>query len=281
MDGIFLIDKPEDISSFDVIRILKKKFHIDKIGHAGTLDPFASGLLVILVGKATKLSDLLIQEDKHYETIFSFGTHTNTYDKTGLIMDKNDVIPSLENITDALHQMKSYEQEPPMFSALKVSGKKLYELARQDITIERDKRHVDIYSYQITSYIYPHMSLQLHVSKGTYIRSIAVDLAQRLNTFAHIKTLRRLKSGIYTIESAHTLDSVTIDHLIPIENLLQSYPRIVVSDYIVSKIKDGLTLDQRQYDQPNMFVVCNQKGDMVALYKPFENGQYKPMIVFA
>jgi len=281
MDGIFLIDKPEDISSFDVIRILKKKFQIDKIGHAGTLDPFASGLLVILVGKATKLSDVLIQEDKLYETIFSFGTHTNTYDKTGLIIDKNDVIPSLENIKDALYHMKSYEQEPPMFSAIKVSGKKLYELARQDISIEREKRHVDIYAFDIASYEYPFISMKLHVSKGTYIRSIAVDLAQRLHTFAHVKQLKRLRSGMYSIESAQTLERVTLDHLIPLEHLLQSYPRIVVSDYIVSKIKDGLTLDQRQYDQPNMFVVCNQKGDMVALYKPFDNGQYKPMIVFA
>jgi tRNA pseudouridine55 synthase len=126
MDGIFLIDKPENISSFDVIRMLKKKLNIDKIGHAGTLDPFASGLLVILVGKATKLSDLLIQEDKIYETTFSFGTHTNTYDKTGTILHQNDVIPKLEDIKQALLHMTSYEQEPPMFSAIKVDGKKLY-----------------------------------------------------------------------------------------------------------------------------------------------------------
>jgi tRNA pseudouridine55 synthase len=279
MDGIFLIDKQEDISSFDVIRMLKKKFHIDKIGHAGTLDPFASGLLVILVGKATKLSDVLIQEDKLYETTFSFGTHTNTYDITGTILEKNDVIPNINDIKDALNHMNSYDQEPPMFSAIKVNGKKLYELARQDITIEREKRHVDIYSYYINSYIYPRISLTLHVSKGTYIRSIAVDLARALNTYAHVNSLRRLKSGIFSIENAHTLDDVTLDDIIPLESLLQTYPKIVVSDYIVSKIKDGLTLDQRQYDQPNMFIVCNQKGDMVALYKPFENGQYKPMIV--
>jgi tRNA pseudouridine55 synthase len=281
MDGIFLIDKPENISSFDVIRILKKKLNIDKIGHAGTLDPFASGLLVILVGKATKLSDILIQEDKIYETTFSFGIHTNTYDKTGTILHQNDVIPEIEDIKEALHQMSSYEQEPPMFSALKVNGKKLYELARQDITIEREKRHVDIYSCDITSYIYPDISMSLQVSKGTYIRSIAVDLARSLNTFAHVKTLRRLKSGIFSIENSKNLDTLTPNNLIPLETLLSTYPKIVVSDYIVSKIKDGLTLDQRQYNEHHMFVVCNQKGDMVALYKPFEDGQYKPMIVLA
>lgn len=281
MDGIFLIDKPENISSFDVIRVLKKKLNIDKIGHAGTLDPFASGLLVILVGKATKLSDILIQEDKLYETTFNFGIHTNTYDKTGTILHQNDVIPKLEDIKQTLHQMTSYEQEPPMFSAIKVNGKKLYELARQDITIEREKRHVDIYQCDITSYKYPDLSMSVHVSKGTYIRSIAVDLATALKTFAHVKTLRRIKSGIFSVENSKTLDALTPNDMIPIEILLSSYPKIVVSDYIVSKIKDGLTLDQRQYNENHMFVVCNQKGDMVALYKPFEDGQYKPMIVLA
>jgi tRNA pseudouridine55 synthase len=123
--------------------------------------------------------------------------------------------------------------------------------------------------------------MSLHVSKGTYIRSIAVDLATSLQTFAHVKTLRRLKSGIFSIENSKTLDTVTSDDIIPLEILLSTYPKIVVSDYIVSKIKDGITLDQRQYNENHMFVVCNQKGDMVALYKPFEDGQYKPMIVLA
>jgi tRNA pseudouridine55 synthase len=279
MDGIFLIDKPKDMSSFDVIRILKKKLHIHKIGHAGTLDPFASGLLVILVGKATKLSDVFIQEDKLYDTTFTLGIHTDTFDLTGKVLHGNDVIPSLEDIKKVLNEMQSYDQEPPMYSAIKMNGKKLYELARQDITVEREKRSVHVHRFDIHTYEYPKLFLQLHVSKGTYIRSIAVDLASALNTCAHVHELRRLKSGDFTIENAQKIDAVTEHDMIPIEKMLSHFPRIVVSDFIVSKIKHGLTLDQRQYNQPHMFVVCNEKGDLIALYKPFEDGQYKPVIV--
>jgi tRNA pseudouridine55 synthase len=279
MDGILLIDKPRDMTSFDVIRRLKKQLNIKKIGHAGTLDPFANGLLVILLGKATRLSDLLLNEDKTYLTTITFGTHTNTYDITGEVILENQKTVSYKDIIDVLDSMKTYEQEPPMFSALKVNGKKLYELARQDIMVEREKRWVHIFDYHVHNFSYPELLVTLHVSKGTYIRSIAVDLAKRLETFAHVSNLRRIQSGTLSIENAHKLDSVTQDDIIPLHTILNMYPKIVVTDFIASKVKQGLTMDERQYQKQEMFVVCNKEGDIIALYKPIGETLYKPVII--
>lgn len=279
MDGILLIDKDSNMSSFDVIRILKKKLNIDKIGHAGTLDPFATGLLVILLGKATKLSDILLNEDKTYHTTFTFGTHTNTYDLTGDVLFQDDTIVTESQINDALSKLKSYDQEPPMFSALKVNGKKLYELARQDIEIERVKRPVSIQSKMI-DFNFPHAMLSLHVSKGTYIRSLAVDLAKQLQTYAHVSSLRRIQSGMFSIENAKTIQTISLHDVIPLSTLLVGYDSITVSDYIESKIAHGLQLDHRQYTKDTMFIVKNQKGDILALYKPYGNQLYKPVATF-
>lgn len=279
MDGILLIDKPKDMTSFDVIRHLKKQLHIDKIGHAGTLDPFATGLLVILIGHATKLSDILLHEDKSYETTITFGKHTNTYDVTGEIIFQDNKMISKEHIIDVLASMKSYEQEPPMFSALKVEGKKLYELARKDIVVEREKRFIHIHRADITSYTYPDLNIVLDVSKGTYIRSIAVDLASRLETYAHVSRLRRLKSGTLSLDNAHPLESVTHEDIMPLTTILSTYPKITVTDYIASKVKHGMTFDERQYQKQEMFVVCNKEGDIIALYKPFKDRLYKPVII--
>ncbi|MGB0175382.1 MAG: tRNA pseudouridine(55) synthase TruB, partial [Acholeplasmataceae bacterium] len=131
MDGILLIDKKNQMTSFDVIRQLRKKLGIKKIGHAGTLDPFATGLLIILIGKATKLSDYLLNDDKTYESVFTFGSHTDTYDITGQILRESEYIPTLKDINVAMKTLESYEQEPPMYSAIKMNGQKLVDLARK------------------------------------------------------------------------------------------------------------------------------------------------------
>lgn len=278
MNGIFLIDKEAGMTSYDVIRKLKKKLHIKKIGHAGTLDPFATGLLVILVGHATKLSSYFLTNDKTYETTIEFGKKTTTYDYTGDIVQIDDQHIKFDDIQHTLPKMSHYKQEPPMVSARKVNGKKLYEFAREGIEIKRDKREVTIDHQDIISYEYPYLHMILKVSKGTYIRSYAMDLASHLNTVAMVKTLRRLQSGPFLVEHAKVLDDITLNDLIPIEVLLASYPKIQVSDFIAEKIKHGMMLDQRQHHIQEPFRVYDQSNQMIAFYEPKGHDQFK--IVF-
>jgi tRNA pseudouridine55 synthase len=278
MHGIFLIDKSEGMTSFDVIRTLKKQFNLTKIGHAGTLDPFATGLMIILVGHATKLSNHFIIDDKVYETTIQFGTHTSTYDYTGDILKEKHTVISKEMIEGLLPVFEEYDQEPPMVSAIKVKGKKLYELARQGKVIEREKRPVRIYKQDILSFKYPTLKIRLHVSKGTYIRSYAVDLAEKLGTYGHLSSLRRLQSGPWHVSSSKTLEALTIDDFIPISSILKDYPKITVTPYIEQRIKHGLVLDHRQFDQPTCFCVYNTHDTLIAFYEPISDDEYK--IVF-
>ena len=278
MNGIFLIDKEVGMTSYDVIRKLKKKFHVKKIGHAGTLDPFATGLLVILLGHATKLSSYFLTNDKTYETTIEFGKKTTSYDHTGVVIESNDKVVTLEEIRRVLPRMTHYQQEPPMVSALKVNGKKLYELARQGIEIEREKRDVHTHKQDIISYEFPYLKMLLSVSKGTYIRSYAMDLATHLNTVAMLKSLRRIQSGAFHVQNAKVLDDISIEDLIPIEEILDAYPKIQVSDYIADKVKHGILLDHRQYHKQEPFRVYNQSNQMIAFYEPKGQDQYK--IVF-
>ena len=278
MNGIFLIDKEAGMTSYDVIRKLKKKFHVKKIGHAGTLDPFATGLLVILLGHATKLSSYFLTNDKTYETTIEFGKKTTSYDYTGVVIESNDKVITLEDIRGVLPRMTHYQQEPPMVSALKVNGKKLYELARQGIEIEREKRDVHTHKQDIISYEFPYLKMLLSVSKGTYIRSYAMDLATHLNTVAMLKSLRRIQSGAFHVQNAKVLDDISIEDLIPIEEILDAYPKIQVSDYIADKVKHGILLDHRQYHKQEPFRVYNQSNQMIAFYEPKGQDQYK--IVF-
>ncbi len=278
MNGIFLIDKEAGMTSYDVIRKLKKKFHVKKIGHAGTLDPFATGLLVILLGHATKLSSYFLTNDKTYETTIEFGKKTTSYDHTGVVIESNDKVVTLEEIRRVLPRMTHYQQEPPMVSALKVNGKKLYELARQGIEIEREKRDVHTHKQDIISYEFPYLKMLLSVSKGTYIRSYAMDLAAHLNTVAMLKFLRRIQSGPFHVQNAKVLKDISIEDLIPIEEILDAYPKIQVSDYIADKVKHGILLDHRQYHKQEPFRVYNQSNQMIAFYEPKGQDQYK--IVF-
>ncbi|MBI5273710.1 MAG: tRNA pseudouridine(55) synthase TruB [Chlamydiales bacterium] len=205
-EGILLLDKPEGISSFFLVKVLRKITSVKKIGHAGTLDPFATGLMIMLVGKNyTKKSDEFLNQEKEYETTLFLGAATDSFDKTGIVTHTSSYIPSLEEITLAIdHFQGECEQTPPMFSAKKVNGKKLYELARQGIEIERKKQSVFLITTFI-SYEYPYLKLHIRCSKGTYIRSIGHDLGIKLNTYAHLTDLRRTKSGIYSIQESFSI----------------------------------------------------------------------------
>ncbi len=199
--GILLINKPKNKTSFSLVGALRRLLKVKKIGHAGTLDPFATGVMVMLIGKQyTRLSDTFLNADKEYTTTVHLGIETDSYDCEGLILAQNTLIPTEEQLCKALkHFQGEIKQIPPMFCAKKKNGKKLYELARKGITIEREPATVTLET-TLLSYQYPFVQLHVKCSKGTYIRSIAHDLGQLLGCGAHLCALHRVRSGAFHID---------------------------------------------------------------------------------
>lgn len=208
--GILLVDKPEGITSFKIVHILRKLTGIQKIGHAGTLDPFATGLMIMLVGKEfTTKSDTFMNYDKQYHAQVFLGSATDSYDKTGTVTHEDSRVPTLLELEEALAKFQgSVEQIPPMYSAKKIQGQKLCDLARRGITVERAPQKVHI-KIELVSYSYPFVNLIVDCSKGTYIRSLAYDIGIALGTYAHLSALRRTRIGSYFIEDATTVDNLS------------------------------------------------------------------------
>lgn len=213
MEGIVVVNKPKEITSFDVIRSLRKILKIKKIGHTGTLDPLATGVLVVCIGKATKLVQDIEEYEKEYVVDFELGYKTDTYDLEGKVLERKDFNPVerksfervIENFTGEITQV------PPMFSAIKVDGKKLYELARKGIEIERKERKIYIKEIEILKFDGIKGKLRCIVSKGTYIRSLIYDIGEVLGTFATMTDLKRTRVGDNKIENSYTLENIQED----------------------------------------------------------------------
>ena len=227
MEGFLLIDKPVDWTSFDVVAKLRGITGIRKIGHAGTLDPFATGLLVVGIGRgATKHLDALMGQTKEYIATARLGAVSNTQDLTGEITEvPGTAEPTREQIEAALaHFRGPIEQIPPMFSAIKIKGQKLYDLARRGEEVERQPRAVVIHELEILDYAYPELKFRVVCSPGTYIRTLAHDLGRALGTGAYLTELRRTRSGDKSVKSAAVIDALTTDnwpkHLLPISTVL-------------------------------------------------------------
>lgn len=224
MDGIILIDKPQGKTSHQVVQIVKKKLGAQKVGHAGTLDPLATGLLVILVDRATKLSNLFLNKDKTYEAEAQLFTETDTGDITGSVIkqEKNKSI-ELTQIHQTLTSFDNatYWQKPPLYSAIKLKGKKLYQYARQGLTIEVPARLVKINHLELLEYIPQQgiMKLLVDCSKGTYIRSLIKDIAQKLGIIATVRQLRRISSGNFHVQQAISLEEVNEERIISLEKI--------------------------------------------------------------
>ena len=202
-----LIDKEETWTSFDVVNKLRYFLKINKIGHAGTLDPFAKGLMILGIGKGTKALQEFSGLSKCYEAVIRFGTETDTLDKTGaVIMQKPVENLNIAQIENAVNQLKGeIEQIPPMYSAKKVNGKRLYKLARKNKIVERQPVKINIFTADILDWNKPELLIKLHVSKGTYIRSYADDLGKELGCGAHLIDLRRTAIGPYKVENSFTI----------------------------------------------------------------------------
>lgn len=209
-DGALLVDKPSGPTSHDVVDVLRRRFNIKKVGHCGTLDPAATGLLIIVLGKATKLSEKLMSDDKVYEGVVKFGETTDSYDADGELVASLPVpLMDLAQINEASATfVGDLMQMPPMVSAVKIKGVPLYKMARKGIEVERQSRLIHIYQYHFSKYEEPLAEFRVACTKGTYVRSLAHDLGQKLGCGAHLQALRRTVSGKFDVKNALPLDEI-------------------------------------------------------------------------
>jgi len=225
IDGVLLVDKEPDMTSHDVVAIARKSLATKKIGHCGTLDPMATGLLILVVGKATKIQDLLMAEDKEYEGTITLGRTTNTQDREGeLVEEKHVPAYDEETIREAFSQFRgdSY-QTPPMVSAIKKDGVRLYKLARKGQEVEREPRLVHVYTSEIRRVDLPEIDFRVVCSKGFYVRTYAHDIGQTLGCGGHLSNLRRTRSGKFTVDRA-----------IPALEMKERTPEEIVGDSLLS-----------------------------------------------
>ena len=279
MDGIIIIDKEKNMTSRDVVNKVSKILGTKKIGHTGTLDPLATGVLVLCVGKATKLVDLITGYDKEYIAKVCLGTLTDTLDITGNIIKEKETNITKEEIENTLKSfIPGYEQEVPIYSAVKINGKKLYEYARNGETVELPKRYIKINSIDLISNIEyengkTYFSFIANVSKGTYIRSLINDIGKKLNTYGTMVELRRTKQGNFKIEESSTINNPKI---IKIEEILKDYYKVEIDGELYRKISNGVKI--KNEDNKGIVVFTHNK-EVIAIYKK-ENEYLKPYKMF-
>lgn len=281
MNGILNIFKPKGMSSFDVVRLVKKVAKTGKVGHTGTLDPEATGVLPICIGRATKIIDYIMDSEKVYEVTFKLGIRTTTYDLEGEVLEERD--PSNLRNEDILGVIKEfigeYSQVPPMYSALKKNGVRLYELARQGIEVEREGRLIKIYNIEDIKINNPYVSMKVTCSKGTYIRSLCYDIGERLGVFATMTELNRSKTSVFSQEKSININDLTeeniSDHIVTIEKALSKYEAITVHGKYVKLLVNGVrvadnrfTKDKiinnrlyRVYDENNNFIGLGERNN--------------------
>ena len=271
MSGIIVINKPSNYTSRDIVNIVSRELHTKKVGHTGTLDPMATGVLVVCAGEATKLVELITDTYKEYEAEITLGILTDTLDSEGNILKEEDVSFTKEEITKAINSMKGkYIQEVPIYSAIKVNGKKLYEYAREGIEVTLPKREVDIMSIELISDIEYGKNIKFKirttVSKGTYIRSLVKDIADKLNTIGIMSSLNRIKQGRFDIKDSNTLDDIKNGNynIISIEDALSDIYSVDMDELLYKKVSNGVKLENT-YNKDMIIFKYNNK--VKAIYK--------------
>jgi tRNA pseudouridine55 synthase len=295
-DGVLIVDKEEGETSFSVVRKVKKLLEISKVGHAGTLDPFATGLLLVLVGQGTKLSPYLMAGDKTYLGTLTLGTETDTLDRTGRVTSVKPV-PKLDPEL-VRERAKAFEgeteQTPPSFSALKVQGKRAYSLARKGLPVNLEKRRVRIKEWTVLSVDLPDVDFRVVCSSGTYVRSLAADLGRALGVGAYLKALRRTAIGPYRVEDALwsgdmatglTAETVT-QKIIPLRQALPHFPEVEVDERTALQVRKGYQPAWKELGKTASFpreeVKLVSGSDLVALvrFEPGAKGQLRVSRVF-
>lgn len=277
LNGIILVDKPCDWTSHDVVGKLRGILHERRIGHSGTLDPMATGLLVVFVGRATRAVEFAEADSKEYIAGLRLGVSTDTQDITGNTLKSSNSLPSKTELEQALSAFKGeISQIPPMYSAIKVGGRKLYELARQGESVERKPRKVTIEKLEIVGENDGDYILDVVCSKGTYIRTLCNDIGDTLGCGGCMSSLRRVKAGAFSIEKAHTIDEIQAaadnggldEIIIPVDRLFSAYPELTVRDTAEKKLRNGNVIKlaapngtYRVYTETGGFLLLGEVAD--------------------
>ena len=276
MNGIIVIDKPCGKTSHDMVGFIRRLTGIRKVGHTGTLDPEATGVLPVCIGNATKACELLTCEDKRYVAELALGMTTDTLDAEGEILTEQPVLCDEETIKKTIERfVGEIWQIPPMFSAIKKDGKKLYELARQGISIEREKRKVIIHDISIIEINMENQTVTIDVacSKGTYIRTLCDDIGMKLGCGAYMNKLKRVKSGRFSIEDAYKTEEIEKlfrenrfeNALVPVDNVFCDYPKVVVDDRYADFIKNGVRVRMKDLLEGQIYRVYDRENNFLSL----------------
>ncbi|MCR4716469.1 MAG: tRNA pseudouridine(55) synthase TruB [Lachnospiraceae bacterium] len=287
MDGIINIYKESGYTSHDVVARLRGILHIKKIGHTGTLDPEAVGVLPCCIGKGTKLVDLIADRTKEYEAVMRLGIRTDTEDMTGKILSQSEVNLTEDEISKVMTSfVGDIKQIPPMYSALKVNGKKLYELAREGVEIERKARDISIFKIEVIEINLPLVRFKLECSKGTYVRSLCRDIGEKLGCGASMQSLIRTRVGIYKIEDALKLDEVEAyvkagkieNYIKAVDQFFDNLPKIVIDESLNKKADNGNSFFKNEiktnekrvliYKADNKFIGIYYYDDTDKMFKP-------------
>lgn len=286
MNGIILVDKPQDWTSHDVVAKLRGVLHERRIGHSGTLDPLATGLLVVFVGRATRAVEFAEADSKEYITGLHLGVSTDTQDITGNIVAESAALPDEAALREAIGRfIGDIEQIPPMYSAIKIGGKKLYELARRGESVERAPRKITVSAIDIAGRDGDDYILNISCSKGTYVRTLCSDIGEALGCGACMSSLRRTRAGVFSVDEAHSLADIEAavregrlsDIILPVDTLFASFPKLTVSQSAAKRLKNGNIIkisaedgDYRVYSDPEEFLLLGRvEGGKLKTIKSF------------
>lgn len=293
--GIINVYKEKGFTSFDVVAKLRGILKTKKIGHTGTLDPDAEGVLPVCIGRATKVCDILTDKDKVYEAVMLLGVETDTQDTTGEILKKLPVEESESVVKEAiLSFVGEYAQIPPMYSALKVNGKKLYELAREGKTVERKARNVQIFSIEILEMDLPRVRMSVHCSKGTYIRTLCHDIGQKLGCGGCMEKLLRTKAGIFELADTLKLTEINAlakeglveEKIISVDELFEDHSKVWTKQEYDVVVHNGNRVKMKMFQEKlpentERLRVYDSKGEFIGVYEVCsERGDFKPVKMF-
>ena len=292
VSGVLIVDKPIGMTSHDVVQFIRRGTRINRAGHTGTLDPRASGVLVVLVGPAVRLSEFVSASDKRYQAVIKFGMTTSTFDTEGEITSRRPVDISYEELEEALSGfVGEFEQMPPIYSALKVKGKKAYELAREGKDVELEPRTITVHSLELLDWDPPEAVIDIQCSSGTYVRSLASDLGEKLGSGVTLIGLRRTKNGRFTLREAISLrrleesfqDGDWYKYLIPAAEALGDWHTVVVDVESIDKITHGHRIPgDPGLEQGLMARAVSEDGELVALIEfDAETAEWQPRKVFS
>ncbi len=282
MNGILVVNKPIDFTSRDVVNKIGGILKTKKVGHTGTLDPIATGVLVVCVGNTTKLCELLTSEYKEYIATIKLGIKTDTLDTTGTIIEEKEYNVSEKSIKEVLNSFLGTSiQTTPIYSAVKVNGKKLYEYAREGKEVELPKREINITNIELISYKDDEIIFKTTVSKGTYIRALIDDICTKLNTVGTMSNLQRTKQGNFSIENSYTIEDIQNGKykLLSIEESLTNLEQITINEELYNQVKNGSIIDKTF----NNDIAClSYQGKIVAIYQTYhkDNSKAKPFKMF-